>query len=549
MVLAFVAACTPEVEDDVTTQRYENLAKLGKVWGFVKYTHFSFISGQLDWDAELLSLITLVDNAEDINSVLYDWYVGLGDNTDDMRVRPETRRPMADLSWINYEYLGPLASHLLAFDGNTPLLMVRAPVFLNRVGTPVFSNQDIHFPMDYSDAGYRLLGLFRLWNAMNYYFPHLDVLDVEWNDLLLEFIPKMLEGTDRLSYELTIAAMSHHLHDAHVLLNGTTFLAEKFGSYVVPVQLIAAEGQLVVYEPSGINNPLTRGDIILGINNRDIDEVIAEMRPFLSYPNEEKALAYLAGRWLIISEGMPIPEFRPLILRSHSENIEIEVLRDGYEMTFNVNGTTTWPGFSPPATQSHILMDNNIGLINPGVHGDVRSIMESFATTDGIIIDLRQGPIGNFFLEMRRYLMEDPLPFANISFPSQTHPGSRVDILENQHLPRSPFTFVYDRPVVLLMDEQTFSHPEWAIMSFRVAPNVTVMGPYSMGSNGDVAFLPLPGGIIMGFTSLGVYTLEGGQTHRVGLAPDIRVDRTIQGIAEGRDELIEAAIEFILMER
>jgi hypothetical protein len=580
MVLSILAACAPEVEDetpppplppapapapaptpaptpspesvDVTSQRYENLAKLGKVWGLVKYTHFSFISGQLDWDEELLNLITLVDNTEDINSVLYDWYVGLGDNTHDMRVAlPETRRPMADLSWINYEYLGSLASHLLAIDGNTPFLRVRAPVFFNPIGVPNFSNQDIYAQMDYSDTGYRLLGLFRLWNAMNYYFPHLDVLDVEWNDLLLEFIPKMLEGTDRLSYELTIAAMSHHLHDAHVSLNGTTFFADKFGSYVVPVQLIAAEGQLVVYEASGFNNPLIRGDIILGINNRDIDEVIAEMRPFLSYPNEEKALAFLAGRWFfgIFPEGMPIPESAPLILRSHTRSIEIEVLRGGYEMTFNVNGTTTWPGFSPPATQSHVLMDNNIGLINPWVHGDVRSIMESFAATDGIIIDLRKHPSYDFFLEMRLYLMEDPLPFANISSPSRTHPGSRVDTSVNQHLHRSPYAFVYDRPVVLLMDEQTFSHPEWVIMSFRVAQSVTVIGPYSMGSNGNVASLPLPGGIIMAFTSLGVYTPEGGQTHRVGLAPDIRVDRTIQGIAEGRDELIEAAIEFILMER
>ena len=142
--------------------------------------------------------------------------------------------------------------------------------------------------------------------------------------------------------------------------------------------------------------------------------------------------------------------------------------------------------------------------------------------------------------------MEEPLPFAYMSHPSQTHPGVRTDFPVNMFLPQSPYAFVYDRPVVLLMDEQTFSHPEWVVMSFRVAPNVTVMGPYSMGSNGNVAYLPLPGKIIMGFTSLGVYTPEGGQTHRIGLAPDIRVDRTILGIAEGRDELIEAAIRYIV---
>ena len=142
--------------------------------------------------------------------------------------------------------------------------------------------------------------------------------------------------------------------------------------------------------------------------------------------------------------------------------------------------------------------------------------------------------------------MEESLPFAHLSFPTHTHPGARERRLINQYIARSPYAFIYDRSVVLLIDEQTFSHPEWVVMSFRTAPNVTVIGPFSMGSNGDITTLPLPGGIDIWFTSLGVYTPEGGQTHRIGLAPDIRVDRTVQGIAEGRDEIMEAAIKFLL---
>ena len=594
--------------------RDENLVKLGKVWGFVKYTHNSFISGQLDWDRELLNLISIIyySDAEDVNGILYDWFIGLGEDGFDLGLWHDfdlsdylvaaafdeeemeehglldilaeyrefmsfftamaedghdidwqsfealaeemfplmsaiiptaadaTWRPMADLSWINYEYLGSLATHLLRFDGITAMDRTTAPVSFN-FGIPNFSGQNLHVDMDFSDPGYRLLGLFRLWNAMKYYFPHLDVLDVVWNDLLHDFIPKMLGGTDRLSYELTIAAMAHHLHDAHVGFSGTMFFADIFGRYAAPVQLIAVEGRLVVYETSDFGNPLVRGDVIVGVNGRDIDEITAEMRQFLSYPNDEKALAFLAHRWW----GGIFPAM-PHALRSHTRGMEIDILRGDVSMTLNVNGIADWVRFSPSATQSHVLLDNNIGLINSSIFGDVRSMMEDFATTYGIIIDLRQRPSGSWYLEMRQYLMEEPLPFAYLSFPSQTQLGARQDIPVNQYLPQSPYVFVFDRPVVLLMDEQTFSHPEWVIMSFRAAPNVTVMGSFSMGSNGDVASLPLPGGITMRFTSLGVYTPEGGQTHRIGLVPDIRVDRTIQGITEGRDELIEAAIRYIL---
>jgi C-terminal processing protease CtpA/Prc len=50
----------------------------------------------------------------------------------------------------------------------------------------------------------------------------------------------------------------------------------------------------------------------------------------------------------------------------------------------------------------------------------------------------------------------------------------------------------------------------------------------------------------MFFTGLGVFKPCGGQTQRVGLSPDIVVTPTIAGIRDGRDELMEAAVQFLL---
>ena len=620
----------PVMVHDVTL-RNENLARLGKVWGFAKYTHDGFISGRLDWDAELINLIPLVYDAEDVNGILYDWFVGLGEDgygfefghdfdilsffimvaevlalgeeltefemtmpymadflteLDEFAsyfgtmledgVHPDwgafvatleenfpfmwgivlpalaarddgAGRPVADLSWINYEYLGPLSAHLLRFDGVSAMDRSASPVFFEPgTGFVNFSNQSHHPHMDFSDSRYRLLGLFRFWNALNYFFPYLDVLDVEWNEILLEYIPVMLGGTDRLSYELTLARMAHHLHDAHIVFNGTTFFEDTFGRYVVPVQLIAAEGRLVVYETSGRNNSLARGDVILGINNRDIDEVIAEMRRYLSYPNEDKFLAFLAG---VLCSVFPVIEMgEHHALRSHVSDVAIDVLRNGVEMTLNIEGVAGEVRFPRHITRSYVILDNNIGIINPSVYGNVRLRMDRLENTDGIIIDLRQVPSTTDFIhEMRQYLMEVTPPFAYASRPSQTHLGMRYDNLHNLDFPRDTRAFIYDMPVVLLMDERTFHRAEFAIMAFREAPNVTVMGQHSTGSFILAKTeLPLPGGIDMRFTSLGTYTLDGGQIFRYGLAPDIRVDRTIQGITEGRDELIEAAIGYIV---
>jgi hypothetical protein len=485
-------------QSNVPSSRDENLEKLARVWGFAKYTHHSFISGQMDWDRELLNLIPIIyyADAEDVNGILYGWFTGLGEDGFDggglefghdfnlsnylamlaaevaihetfgwgdedpmgilmgfrefidffetlladgydpdwptfvalgeevfpdffVELMPSEgeRRPMADLSWINYEYLGTLAAHLLRFDGIIAVDRAAAPVFFNnRIGTPNFSNQSFHADMDFSDTGYRLLGLFRLWNAMKYYFPHLDVIDVQWNDLLIEFIPVMLEGTDRLSYELTLAAMTYHLHDAHIGFAGTTFFTDTFGQYRVPVRFVAAEGRLVVAEIFDAASPLIRGDVIVSLNGMDIEDRIARMRQYLSYPTDEKVLEYLSTGWWSIPT-----------LSSHTRNIEIAVLRNGTEMSFG-SYIGYWTEFPYALTASHVLLDNNIGLINPAVAGNVHSIMDEFAQTYGMIIDMRQRPARfEFFMEMRQYLMEDPLPFAYISLPSHTHPGMRVD--------------------------------------------------------------------------------------------------------------------------
>ena len=82
-------------------------------------------------------------------------------------------------------------------------------------------------------------------------------------------------------------------------------------------------------------------------------------------------------------------------------------------------------------------------------------------------------------------------------------------------------------------------------MSIQNGENVTILGENSVGSDGDITYLPLPGGINMSFTSQGIYTPDGGQTQRIGLTPDIEVHPTIEGIKEGKDELKEAAVSYI----
>ena len=106
-------------------------------------------------------------------------------------------------------------------------------------------------------------------------------------------------------------------------------------------------------------------------------------------------------------------------------------------------------------------------------------------------------------------------------------------------------SYYYQKPVVVLINEESQSKAEFTTMSLRTGDNVTVLGSNSIGADGNIAYLPLLNDHKITFTSLGVYTPEMGQTQRVGITPDIEVHPTVEGIKEGRDEVKEAAVSYL----
>ena len=207
-----------------------------------------------------------------------------------------------------------------------------------------------------------------------------------------------------------------------------------------------------------------------------------------------------------------------------------------------------------PAERSHLRLEGDIGLINPSklADGQLAQIMDEFSDTRGLIVDLRQYPKSypNQSLDtaLASYLLDVSTPFVRCSYPSETAPGVFLLRAPEQcggGLSARP-SERYHAPVVLLMNEQTQSHAEYCVMSLRIGPNVVVLGENSIGADGNVTCLPLPGGDLMSFTGVGIYTPKGGQTQRVGLSPDIAVHRTVFGVQEGRDELLESAISYLL---
>lgn len=76
-------------------------------------------------------------------------------------------------------------------------------------------------------------------------------------------------------------------------------------------------------------------------------------------------------------------------------------------------------------------------------------------------------------------------------------------------------------------------------------PNIRLCGRSTDGSDGDMSIIRLPGNITTGFSGMGVFYPDGKATQRIGIIPDVVVEKTTAGIKASEDEVLVAALKFI----
>ena len=538
------ASPTAQQSEVSTAQQTEHLMLLCRVWGYVKYRHPAYLLGRRDWDADLLELIPQVQaagSASEVSGLLLTWFTGLGDidygrRGADAFVPSSSQVVESDTSWTrDAAYLGEeLAAALSLLPEKLPSLdRSAAPVYFDELGTPNFFHEPEH-TADYDEPSFRLLGLFRLWNAMEYYYPYLHLAAQPWDDCLSEAIPAMLDGRGRDSYEQALRAMAFQLCDPHVHFrypDGTYSNTAEIGGYLLPTPIRAVEGKLTV-TAAAEGCPLVPGDVLLSINGRTIEELAAEKRQYLSLSRKEMLLEQ--AKYLITSADTP--------------KMELLILRDGAELTLTVQGTKRFP---QEDLRPYELLEGNIGLINPAAIAGpdtLHQVMAAVRDTDGLVIDLRQYPSSLSFLYY--YLPATRRPGIILSTPEPDVPGvyTKMTLLYGyspSYQVYLPQLYPYEQPVAILIDQQSISASEFAATILRNSDDAVLVGEPTAGTDGNVVLLPLPGGAQMAFTSLGCYELDGSQSQQVGITPDIQAPYTVQGIKEGRDEPLEAALHYL----
>jgi C-terminal processing protease CtpA/Prc len=96
-----------------------------------------------------------------------------------------------------------------------------------------------------------------------------------------------------------------------------------------------------------------------------------------------------------------------------------------------------------------------------------------------------------------------------------------------------------------LTDGRAISYAETYLGIVEAFQLAEIVGAPTAGTNGNVNPFTLPGGYWVAWTGMKVLKHDGSRHHGVGIQPTVPAERTLRGVIEGRDEVLEKGIEVV----
>lgn len=174
--------------------------------------------------------------------------------------------------------------------------------------------------------------------------------------------------------------------------------------------------------------------------------------------------------------------------------------------------------------------------------------VDEFRQMDGIVIDLRgnRGGVGAMVSGVAGHFLDEPISLGTLK--------TRQTSLEMRANPRRVSTqrrrvTPFDGPVAILIDEVSGSASEMFAGGMQSIGRVRVFGTTSIGGVLPAAMDRLPNGDVLYHAFGDFVTPDGVRLEGRGVMPDQPVPLSLNGLLEGSDAPLEAAIAWIAAER
>lgn len=365
----------------------------------------------------------------------------------------------------------------------------------------------------------RLAAVALAWGLLQHFHPSLDREDPAWPAGLRSAFSAASE--ERETFLRAVYRMLIPLRDPFAGFSRP----DRPLQLSLPLTWEWIEGRLIVTGIAGQIEGLRIGSIVKTLGGRAVDEVLREEEALVSGATPE------ARRWWTLE----ILRFGP-----PGSNVEI-----GLESGAKINLTRETPYEKVPAgTPLAVVAEPRTGIF----YVDLGRIEEEkfyelvprLAAARGVIFDLRLG--SNLGAVPLYHLADRTLHTPPLQVPVVMSPDSRgVEWLTTYRTiePKAPRF----RRAAFLVDGRSDGYSETVLAMVEAFHLGEIVGARSGGNNGGRNRSDLPGGYRLSWTGQRALKHDGSPLHGVGFAPTVPAARTLQGIAEGRDEIVEAAAE------
>ena len=383
----------------------------------------------------------------------------------------------------------------------------------------------------------RLAAVIIAWNVLQHFYPYFDVVQTAWPQALVDAVKSAATDDDPVQFLSTLRRMIAALHDGHGRVTMPSAVVSS------PVGWDWVEGRLILTDVSLASDPaLAPGDAVVSIDGRPAKEALAAAEAEISSATPQWLLTRALGTGLHYSQPLGAigegPKSQPLVL-------EVEP-------------------FGAPGTTRKVMLERRSGRptveprpqpiaeLEPGVvYIDVTRATEDAFTADlgrikgarGLIFDLRGYPNQEMGAGFIRYLSREPMHSARMLIPVVSYPDHRMTEFDRSgEWTLSPVTPYLTAKKVFLTDARAISFSETIMGIVEQYRLGEIVGGPTAGTNGNLNPFTVPGGYQISWTGMKVLKHDGSAHHGVGIIPTVRASRTREGVANGRDEVLERAL-------
>jgi len=402
--------------------------------------------------------------------------------------------------------------------------------------------------MAFPNAEFRLLSLFRFWNVIQYFYPYKHLMDRDWADALPELVAKLETSQNELDYQRAVLELAARLPDAHVGIENAKAFLRDLGELAPPIIVETIESQTVIVElpdrpAAAAAANLRIGDVILAVDDEPIDQRRVRMAPFVAASTPQALNRRIDAR-VLRGARENAAKLRLRGADGAVREVAVERSSSGAAAAFAGRRTTPAVFGTLPSGYGYIDLDRLTAE-------DTDKALDAVLATPALILDMRGYPRGGP-LDIGLRLAKDGRTIKGPIFLRPVWSGRMLgeyDPLRPQFTYQQSFQPSRKKPyqgkVVMLINEYAVSSAEHVCLVFAAATDVTFIGAPTLGTNGDTVDLVLPGNLVVRFTGQEVRYPDGRQFQRIGIQPDVRIDRTVEGVRAGRDEILEAAVGWL----